>query len=86
MRKKDNRLAAENIGRQAEIVNSRNKTLEGVNGCILWETKNTFVIRTNKQEIRVLKKGCEFRIDGKRLAGDEILARPHEKRQSHRRS
>ncbi|HJX05452.1 MAG TPA: ribonuclease P protein subunit [Candidatus Nanoarchaeia archaeon] len=76
----DNNLAEEFIGSMIEVVKSKNKDLQGAQGRIIDETKNTFIILDEKkQEKTLLKKGSVFRIGGKEISGEKILYRPEER-------
>ncbi len=52
------------IGKKVKIIKSTDESIEGVEGIIISETKNTFKIRklSNNREIRVIKKICKFQI------------------------
>lgn len=66
------------IGLELEVVDSNNSSLIGKKGKILDETKESFVIRIDK-EIRILKRGNTFKINNKLINGDEISKRPEER-------
>ena len=62
------------------VTKARNKSLEGLEGEILDETKQTFTIAMkNNKEKQILKKGCTFTINGQEVEGDELLTRPEER-------
>lgn len=76
-------LKEEFIGEAIQITNSDNSSLVGIKGTIIDETKNLFVLDTQKGPKKVLKKqmifvivknGIKFRIDGK-----TICFRPEER-------
>jgi RNase P/RNase MRP subunit p29 len=71
------------IGKKVKIVESKNKTLEGISGIIVDETKSTFVIRADLNasttEKRVLKNSCIFIIDGKNVDGKKIIQKSSER-------
>lgn len=52
----ENVLVHEIIGLGARIVESTDPTLEGVSGTIVFETKNTILIRTNSAVKQIAKK------------------------------
>jgi len=54
-------LKGEFIGKEIEIVKSKNKDLIGLKGKIVDETKNIFIIETKKGEKKVQKKICKFK-------------------------
>ncbi len=74
-----NKLKKEFIGLEVEIQESRNKTLEGLKGCIIDETKNTFRIKTSDDVKTVMKNTSVFMIGKDRICGDKIVKRPHER-------
>ena len=62
------------IGREVEVVESRNKDYIGIKGKVIDETLNMLVIKTQKGIKKVLKKGTKFKIEGKVVDG--VVARP----------
>ncbi len=69
-----NLLKEEHIGREV-LIESKNKKLDGLKGKIIDETKNTYLIKTEKAKVRVIKKLVKIiflkervRIDGKKVA------------------
>ena len=72
--------AAEFIGTKIKIIGATNKSLIGLEGSVLDETKNSFKIKnSNQEEKTVLKKGAVFMIDSIIIKGDEIIKRPEER-------
>jgi RNase P/RNase MRP subunit p29 len=72
--------AAEFIGAKIKIIDATNRSLLGLEGSVLDETKNLFKIKNNNQEEKiVLKKGAVFMIDNIIIKGDEIIKRPEER-------
>lgn len=69
----------EYIGRELEVVKSKNKSLLDVNGRVIDETKHTFVVETKERPKRILKQGNLFRINGEIIEGDRITKRPEER-------
>ena len=66
------------IGLNAEIVEAKNKSLVGLKGKIIDETKNLLIIQSKKGEKKVLKdqvtlklkmKDKKFKLEGKLLVG-----------------
>ncbi len=66
------------IGLNAEIVEAKNKSLVGLKGKIIDETKNLLIIQSKKGEKKVLKdqvtlklkmKDKKFQLEGKLLVG-----------------
>ena len=66
------------IGSVIEIIGSKNKTLIGIKGKIIDETKNTLTIK-NKTSKKVLKSHITFKIDGKIVEGKDITKRPEDR-------
>ena len=71
------------IGVKCEVIYSTNKLQEGIGGNIINETYHTIVIRDDKGDKIIQKKGAKFRIEinGNRciVKGDRIHYRPHER-------
>ena len=82
---KENLLFSTFIGLKAQIVNSSQRPLIGLEGTIVDETKNLIVLETGDgREIKVQKVSSVFRFtveDGKTIdvAGSDIRFRPHER-------
>lgn len=68
------------IGRKVKVIQGRNKSLEGIQGRIIDETKNSFKIRTNKEEEKsVMKQGTVFMIDNHEITGKNIVFKIEER-------
>jgi len=68
------------IGIKIKVVQARNKRLEGVEGRIIDETKNTLRIITDEQkEKTLLKQGAVFLVNKQKITGADILCRPEER-------
>jgi ribonuclease P protein subunit POP4 len=71
------------IGKEAEIVRTRNKQLLGLKGKIVDETKNSFKLLVNRRNFRelkmILKKDNTFIIGKKMFEGNKIMKRPEER-------
>jgi len=72
------------IGLEAEVINSSQRTLIGLKGTIVDETKNLIVIQKDDKEIKVPKVSSTFRftLDSGETAdveGSKIAFRPHER-------
>ena len=52
------------IGKNATVTAAPNKSLVGLNGVIVNETKNSFVFRVNNSDKIVLKSGVTICVDG----------------------
>ena len=76
-------LKFELIGLEVEVVDAKNKSLIGIKGKIVDETKNTFVIETNGKEKNLLKDQVTLIINFKkekiRAEGKLFLGRPEER-------
>ncbi|MDP2750397.1 MAG: ribonuclease P protein subunit [Nanoarchaeota archaeon] len=85
------RLAQEElIGKYITIKKSKNHSLEGLNGLILDETKNFFVIETEKngrkERKKIIKSQCDFyfsenhdQIEQITISGQKIVGRPEDR-------
>jgi RNase P/RNase MRP subunit p29 len=72
--------SVEFIGAKIKIIRASNKSLEGMEGSVVDETKSTLKIKnTNEEEKTVLKSGAVFLINNQEIKGDEILRRPEER-------
>ena len=72
------------IGKFVTITNAKNQSYKHLNGYIIDETKNAFVIQTNNVEKTVLKSGCVFDIEGKQIDGEKIIKRLEDRIKSRR--
>jgi ribonuclease P protein subunit POP4 len=64
------------IGKTLEVIESNNKSLKGLKGVVINETKNTITIKGEKT---ILKRGCTFRIENEELKGEDLRKRPEER-------
>ena len=62
------------IGKEVEVVGSKNKDYIGIKGRVIDETLNLLIIKTKEGIKKVLKKGTKFKIEGEIIEG--IVARP----------
>ena len=69
------------IGKKIAIIDAKNKTLQGLQGIIVDETKQTFMIQENQNVKRVLKEGIVLELldTHVRINGDQIIGRPEER-------
>ncbi len=72
-------MKEEFIGKELEVIESKNLSLKGKKGKILDETKESFTIRENGKEIMILKRGSTFKINNNLINGDDILKRPEDR-------
>lgn len=70
MRSPRNIAQHELIGLRVTVVDARNKSLIGIQGEIVDETKQTFVIETKAGEKKVLKKDVHFKT---KIGDQEII-------------
>ena len=74
---------AELIGLDIEIVNAKNKSLIGLKGKIVDETKNTFIIEVDSKEKKLLKDQVtliiHFEKEKVKVEGKLFLGRPEER-------
>ena len=72
-------MKTELIGKKIEIIQSNNKSLIGIQGKIVDETKNMLSIETDGKTRNIVKDQCVFEIEGKTVEGKEITKRPEER-------
>lgn len=75
-------LDQELIGLTIIITQSKNKTLVGLQGKIVDETKYMITIKTSKGDKKLIKKEIKFQIiDGKtiEIEGSKIVGRPEDR-------
>ena len=74
---------AELIGLDIEIVDAKNKSLIGLKGKIVDETKNTFIIEVDSKEKKLLKDQItliiHFEKEKVKVEGKLFLGRPEER-------
>jgi RNase P/RNase MRP subunit p29 len=67
------------LGKKIQIVQAANASLLTVEGLVVDETQNTFVIETKSGVVRVQKQNCVFKIDTTNIAGSMLHHRPEER-------
>lgn len=67
------------LGKKIKIIKSPIKHQLGVEGLVVDESKNTFVILLNGEEKKVLKNKRVFLINGTLIEGEKIVKRPEER-------
>ena len=72
------------IGKSVKVLHATNTTYINIEGVIIDETKNTFVIKTDAGEKTVLKKDAEFNIDNETIQGNKITKRLENRLKSRR--
>ena len=63
------------IGKQIKVVEAKNKSLEGIQGTVIDETKNTIVVKSDKVR-KLLKNQIKIMVDGQIIT--PVVARPWE--------
>lgn len=72
-------LIGEFIGKRLAVLESTGACWKGISGKIVDETKNTFLVETERGEKRIPKIPCVFEIGGRRVAGEEIAFRAEDR-------
>ena len=67
------------IGKQVIIKEAANKSLEGMSGMVVNETKNTITIKTRETEKMALKNQIKIEIEGKQIDGKQLMKRVEER-------
>ncbi len=67
------------IGKEIKIIQSTNKELEGIQGKVVDETKNTVSVEKNGKTVKIVKDLCVFDVEGKLIKGSEISKVPEER-------
>jgi len=64
------------IGKKTKVVDSKNKSLVGMNGNIIEETKNTITLSNKK---KLLKSHVTLEIDGEIIEGKMLQKKPEDR-------
>lgn len=76
-------LRHELIGSEAEVIRASNKSLVGLKGKIIDETKNTLVLETGNKTRRILKENITMKIKMKhqtiQVEGSLLAGRPEDR-------
>lgn len=72
-------LNQEFIGLEAEVIDSKNKSLIGVKGKIVDETKETFKIEAKNKIIIIIKKMATLKINNEKFNGIDLVGRTEER-------
>ncbi|MBT4540318.1 ribonuclease P protein subunit [Candidatus Woesearchaeota archaeon] len=76
-------LRSEWIGLNVKIIKSTNKTLDGIEGKVVDETKHAFILQNMNTKKRVLKSHCFFQVtlDNKQFVveGKMLEKRPEDR-------
>lgn len=63
------------IGKDLRVISAANNSYENMNGKIVDETKNSFIVQTECSKKTVLKSKTIFEIDDVTITGDSIIGR-----------
>lgn len=66
------------IGSIVEILSSKNKTLVGIKGKVIEETKNTLTIKGEKVK-KIIKSHAVLKINAKIIEGKFLIGRPEDR-------
>ena len=72
-------LRGEFIGKKIKIVDATNNSNIGIEGEIIDETKNTFTIKTNKGNKKIIKSTTTIEMDNLKISGKLLEKRPEER-------
>lgn len=72
-------LPVELIGEEVEVVKSGCRDLQGIEGVVLDETRNTLVLSTAKGRKIIPKKSCVFRVGENLVEGKRLCHRPEDR-------
>ncbi|MCX8174210.1 MAG: ribonuclease P protein subunit [Thermoplasmata archaeon] len=74
-------LKHEFIGHEIEIVSAPQKSLAGIRGVVVDETKNMLVIHVEGEDMKIQKKNLLFRIlpENQVIDGNRIMFRPEDR-------
>jgi len=67
------------IGKIVQVIASNNKTLIGVEGKVVDETKQTIVIDAQEKTKKVLKKDVKLKVGSIIIDGADLIGRPEER-------
>lgn len=67
------------LGKTIEIVDSTNKSLIGLRGVVIDDTKDSLLLNTTRGEKRVVKHTITFTLDGETIAGNAISQKPQDR-------
>jgi ribonuclease P protein subunit POP4 len=74
-----NFIKGEFIGLPVKIGECSDPSFNGIEGIIIDETKNTFLIKTNTKEKKIAKEIAKFEINGISIEGKKIKWHPWER-------
>ncbi|MFH1212368.1 MAG: ribonuclease P protein subunit [Candidatus Woesearchaeota archaeon] len=69
------------IGSEIEIEESKNKTIRGLKGIVLWETKNTLEMIKKEKIVKLLKNSIQkLKVNGTTADNAELIKKPFERK------
>lgn len=66
------------IGKHIKIIDAKNKSNIGLEGVVIDETKNTFVIKNHKKR-KIIKENVTIMVDNRIIEGKKLTKRPEER-------
>lgn len=69
-------IRKEFIGKRIKIIDAKNPSNIGIEGVVIDETKNMFVIENGK---KIIKKNVIIQIDNKIIEGKKLTKRPEDR-------
>ena len=66
------------IGKKIKIIDAKNKSNIGLEGVVIDETKNTFIIE-NKKKNTIIKENVTIMVDNKTIEGKKLTKKPEER-------
>lgn len=75
-------IREELVGRTATVVEATNNDLVGITGKVVDETKETLRLRTDRGEKTLIKEQVLLEVDGVRIQGALLTARPEKRTKS----
>ena len=79
MKKLSDLLKGELIGLKAKVYEPKNKANLGLEGEIIDETRNTITIKTKGKSKKIIKDQTKIMINGIKIDGKDLVARPEER-------
>ncbi len=71
-------IKKEFIGKRIKVIDAKNPSNIGIEGVVIDETKNTFVIE-NKKLRKIIKQNVVIEVDGAIIDGKKLAKRPEER-------
>jgi len=72
-------IKQEIIGREIEIIEASNKNLVGLEGKVIWETKNMLVLKLKSKTRHLIKSQIKFKLGNQVINGKEMLKKPEDR-------